>query len=339
MIILLRRVVYFFYYVKKTEWRELLAILDHLEKQETRSRAVLFCDAVQSTFRYNISIEDFFYFKFYEKGHEVRSTFTGTGFMYEYHREMNPVESRSVLHDKLQFLRSYKNFVKHAFCLIEDIENNSQEFRRLIKETGDRLVLKDALGQCGWGVDVVSAETSREDLLALMRARGYNMAEAFVQQHPLLDELSPSGLNTVRVITFLRSDGEVEFLGAILRLTVNSVVDNIAMGNIAAPINLQSGEVESDAVYKDPRIAPVSKHPVTGKRIVGFRLPFWDDVLRLTERAAQHDPRNRSIGWDVAITAEGPSLIEGNHNWCKLLWQLPRQQGLKHKLLEHYQPD
>ena len=32
---------------------------------------------------------------------------------------------------------------------------------------------------------------------------------------------------------------------------------------------------------------------------------------------------------------EGPELIEGNHDWCKLLWQLPVNKGLKH-VLEKY---
>ncbi len=38
----------------------------------------------------------------------------------------------------------------------------------------------------------------------------------------------------------------------------------------------------------------------------------------------------KSIGWDVAITNNGSELLEGNHNWRKLLWQLPVKKGLKY---------
>ena len=49
-------------------------------------------------------------------------------------------------------------------------------------------------------------------------------------------------------------------------------------------------------------------------------------------KAASEMPENSSVGWDIAITENGPELIEGNHNWCKLLWQLPVKKGLKHVL-------
>ncbi|MDP1166121.1 sugar-transfer associated ATP-grasp domain-containing protein, partial [Klebsiella pneumoniae] len=76
---------------------------------------------------------------------------------------------------------------------------------------------------------------------------------------------------------------------AILRMSVNSFVDNIAMGNIAAPIDLETGRLMSEGVYKDITKPPVATHPVTGKQIVGFQVPHWQAVLEMTKRAALHD--------------------------------------------------
>ena len=41
------------------------------------------------------------------------------------------------------------------------------------------------------------------------------------------------------------------------------------------------------------------------------------------------------LGWDVSITNDGPELLERNHDWCKLLWQLPVKKGLKQELIPY----
>jgi Sugar-transfer associated ATP-grasp len=164
-----------------------------------------------------------------------------------------------------------------------------------------------------------------------MERKRYDLAEQFVTQHPYLMQLSPSGLNTVRIFTQI-FDNEVIVLGGRLRVSVNSTVDNMAAGNIAAPIDLQTGRVCGPGVYSDITREAEDFHPVTGLPITGFVVPFWNDILELAETAALRIPDNKSVGWDIAIREEGPELIEGNHNWCKLLWQLPVRKGLKKEI-------
>jgi hypothetical protein len=56
----------------------------------------------------------------------------------------------------------------------------------------------------------------------------------------------------------------------------------------------------------------VERHPTTGERLRGFRLPLWDTALRLVEAAAVHFPGLRLQNWDVAFSETGPVLIELN---------------------------
>ena len=161
-----------------------------------------------------------------------------------------------------------------------------------------------------------------------MKATGHDMVESFVQQHDDLNALSPSGVNTVRVFTLLDDAGNYSVLGCRLRISVDSPVDNLAAGNLAAPIDDGTGVVNGAGVYSDITRDPETVHPVTGVPIEGFRIPYWSETLKLVEKASRLHPENRSIGWDVVITPEGPGLIEGNHDWCKLVWQLRGEAGL-----------
>ena len=116
---------------------------------------------------------------------------------------------------------------------------------------------------------------------------------------------------------------------------MNTHVDNLASGNIATAVDLETGIVNGPGVYSDITKSNVSAHPVSGITLEGFQIPMWEDCINIVKQAALHKPENRSIGWDVVLTEKGPELLEGNHNWCKILWQLPINQGLKSVLERH----
>src|SRR5699024_5271603 len=137
-----------------------------------------------------------------------------------------------------------------------------------------------------------------------------------------------------RIITQIRKDGIYEILGCRMRISGNSPVYNMGGGNLVAPVDQKTGKINGKAVYADITKPPVEKHPVTAVPIVGFQVPFWNEILDMVKEASLKHPQNRSIGWDVVVTPNGPEFIEGNHDWCKLVWQLPVHKGLKHKLDE-----
>ena len=331
----LERFLYLIYYLMKSNSKQLGSFVNYTSSVSGKSRFKILPDSLHSVFIYNISIKDYYVFRFFEKDQNERINWAGTGFMYEYQLKMNPKSERIILEDKIRFLRHFKPFVKREFKSFNELINLLYDVEKMLTNPTGRLVLKGATGQIGKEVEVINCNCfNSSTLLSYMKTNKYDIAEEFVVQHQDLMALSPSGLNTVRIITQLQ-DGTVNFLGARLRITVNSAIDNMAAGNLAAPVDLESGVVNGPGVYSDITKEDSPKHPVTGKNIIGFKIPYWKEVLELAQNAALHTPGNRSVGWDIAITQEGPELIEGNHNWCKVLWQLPVKKGLK-KELEKY---
>ena len=49
-----------------------------------------------------------------------------------------------------------------------------------------------------------------------------------------------------------------------------------------------------------------------GGAITGRNLPFWPEVLALARRAHSVFNQRLVAGWDIAILADGPVLVEGN---------------------------
>jgi hypothetical protein len=334
----LNRILYFGYYLKQLDREKFSRFLNYVHHETGKSRIALLKEIMSSVFLYNISLLEYFQFGFYDDNKNERKNWAGTGFMYEYQRLMNPPSSRRILDDKREFYKAYKEFFVHKLLTLDAAKASPELLDEFLHHDTGKLVLKDATGKCGSGVAVVSnRDFDRQSLLNHMHRHRFDLIEEFLVQHPAFQELAPTAVNTVRIFTQVNARNEVELLGCRLRIAVDGPVDNMAAGNMAAPIEESTGIINGAAVFSDITRKPCETHPVTGVRILGFQIPFWQEILTMVKRAALKHPQNRSIGWDVVVTENGPGLIEGNHDWCKLVWQLPVNQGLKSILIKHQQ--
>lgn len=165
------------------------------------------------------------------------------------------------------------------------------------------------------------AESSRKAPLVLQRRHRLSAG---------LSDLGVSGLSTVRIITFRDFDRpEPRVLSAGFRIpAASSIRDNFSGGGLAAPIDLRTGELAAGRKI-DPAESHIDfpSHPDTGGRILGRRLPMWDQVKELAIRAHAAYPEFPSVGWDIAIAESGLLLMEGNCRWGSLLPQFVKPFG------------
>jgi hypothetical protein len=91
---------------------------------------------------------------------------------------------------------------------------------------------------------------------------------------------------------------------------------------MVARVDLASGVLDR-AVSIGPGNRPVwsDDHPETRAPIAGVEVPRWQEVRRLALGLCEALPFLRYVGWDIAVTAEGPVVIAGNAHPSLRLFQ------------------
>ena len=88
------------------------------------------------------------------------------------------------------------------------------------------------------------------------------------------------------------------------------VMDNVDCGGMAAPVDIETGVIAGVGANKAGETYEI--HPMTGKKIPGTQIPYWEEAKKMCLEAMQIVPQVRFVAWDVAITPDGPVFIEGN---------------------------
>ncbi|WP_223172508.1 sugar-transfer associated ATP-grasp domain-containing protein [Microbacterium sp. NIBRBAC000506063] len=144
--------------------------------------------------------------------------------------------------------------------------------------------------------------------------------------------LYPDSVNTVRMITYRDPAEKLHVIASVLRIGNGAVIDNFASGGMFTMLDddgvaLYPGVDKQSNIYRE--------HPVTGTPIQGLHVPHYQKVVELVADAATRLPTIPYVGWDIAITQEGPALIEANHN-SSVFQMKPSASGIRTGLLHRY---
>ena len=141
-----------------------------------------------------------------------------------------------------------------------------------------------------------------------------------IVQHPALSALHEPSINTVRLVTVLRG-GVATPLAAALRIGVGGAsVDNWSAGGLVVDVDVEGGRLRGEGLLKPSdhsllRTPSISRHPDTGVALDGYELPGIGEGVALACRLHQDLSHLTSVGWDLAFTPDGPTVVEGNAFW------------------------
>ena len=236
----------------------------------------------------------------------------------------------------------FSKYMKRPWCVNTKISMDT--FIELFSNS-ERIIYKPLDGNRGRGVEAFDiSEENAQEVYEMISGFPEGVVEQYVVQHHELSDLAPSSVNTVRIVSVssetqpVTNDGKhMDIAYAALRIGGGeSIVDNFHSGGMVAAIDPENGKLVTDAADMQGNV--FSRHPLTGKTIKGFTVPFFSEAVDMVKQAYQESHIEGYIGWDIAITETGPVLIEINLRPGAVLLSMPyisEKKGMK-KVMEKY---
>ena len=158
------------------------------------------------------------------------------------------------------------------------------------------------------GRDPVDYETFLTDVVG---SNAY-VVQKVLHNHSALSNYA-SALATVRMVNLVTDDG-VYCPVAIIKLPQG---DNIAdafwrPGNIACEIDVDTGQIKTVTRRGEMDVEYLQDHPET-EGLMGLQLPHWEQLKEINARAARVFAPLRYQSTDIAISEDGPVMVELNY--------------------------
>ncbi len=245
--------------------------------------------------------------------------------------------SVSLLRDKFLFYKFMSNFgqpVPEVFGVVRDgrvLDSNLEPVKSSVLKNETDYFAKELDGECASYVrhindfdDFCEKADELEGRSLILQKRVFQCEE--------MQKINPCAINTIRMVTVRTKDG-IKVLSTVLRIGTKESggVDNWAAGGISVGVR-NDGSLEEYGLYKPDHGGRVSIHPDTGVVFKDFTVPQFDKVKECAVNAHRYFYGIHSIGWDIAVTDDGPVFIEGNDNW-----EISLMQACSHGLRKEWE--
>ena len=279
-----------------------------VHKRSGKSRIVLFFDMIYCSYKYLAGYTDYFLFYFEDLTNEQRKTYVTRGVNNNYIRALNDRNYYNYFRDKVLFNKTFKDYIRRDY--IDLTESSLDDFKEFLNKN-KTIIVKPVDSSGGFGISKITVDNSLdvEKLYNELKETKRTLVEECVRQHPEMNRLCPTSVNTLRIVTVKVND-EVHIMLRAIRIG-NGInpVDNFHSGGMFSYFD-ENGVINNIAA--DRQCTIFTKHPTTGVDIVGFKIPYYKEAIELVKKAAKVVPEIGYIGFDVAISEDGPLLIEGN---------------------------
>ena len=303
----MEKIKYLIKRIMQMDYKNMFKIAKKISKKINKNYILIILDMIRAGIKYQAGYYDYQEFEFYNLNRKQRKTYLTRGKNNQIIKKFNDKSKFYLIDNKENFYRGYKKFIKRDWILLNG--KNFDEFEDFL-EKNKTAIVKPVDGEGGKGVEKIENINLNQNriLYEKLVKNKQNIVEQCIIQHKELNELYRGSVNSLRMFTFYK-DGRVYFLQAILKIGNGGVVDNFSSGGMYAYID-ENGYVYTEAIDREDNI--FAEHPISKHKIVGFKVPMFEEAVELVKEAAKVVPEVRYVGWDVAISDNGPMIIEGN---------------------------
>ena len=300
------KIKYLFKRIIKLDYKNMIKIAKAIGKKTNKNSFLIFIDMIKCGFKYQAGYYDYQEFEFYNLNEEERKTYLTRGKNNEIIKKFNDKASFYKFENKIVFNNIFNKYLKRNWMVLD---NNLDDFEKFFRENRS-IIVKPIDAEGGKGIEkfVYSENTNVKDLYDKLVSNNQTLIEECINQHEKMNLLYSKSVNTLRMFTFYKN-GKSYFLQAVLKIGNGGVVDNFSSGGMYTYVS-SNGDVYVDAIDQADNI--YDKHPISGQRIMGFKVPMFKEAVELVLECAKVIPEIQYVGWDVAISVDGPVIIEGN---------------------------
>ena len=262
---------------------------------------------VINTFRLiGCGYSDFLNYELYKKSKKEIMEYATIKHQDKFYEIVSPSKYKTFFTIKTNFLRNFKDYIDRDF-----FDNGSLEELKEFLKKHEYFMIKPYDGLGGHGVEKLYSKDIKDIKEFYDKLKNEKLfLEEYVIQNKEISKIVDSSVNTIRIMTF-GYNGKSKILFACMRFSDGTAsVDNFHQGGMACLVDIKSGKLVGSAFNKN--LESFDKHPKSGIKFDGFQIPNWDKVKKLVLDAALVNKNIHVVGWDVAVTENGATFIEGN---------------------------
>ncbi|WP_415921505.1 sugar-transfer associated ATP-grasp domain-containing protein [Tateyamaria sp. SN6-1] len=175
--------------------------------------------------------------------------------------------------------------------------------------------------------DAQSVHAFAAEIMA--RYPGGFILQTALDPHGDMARIAGPAIGCVRVVTVNDGSGPTAAYAVWKLPAPRAMSDNFwQAGSLLAALDLDTGAVTRCVMGTGLAQRETPEHPVSGARIVGTALPHWEATVQIARDAHAVFPEFGVCGFDIAVTQNGPNILECNDNPSHNLFQIASGTGV-----------